>query len=66
MKKLNDNQLKALSAISADAGQVFFASTIVPVLFGAENFNLNILLFGLILTFICWAGSVIIAKGGTK
>lgn len=64
--RFNDDQLKALSAIAADAGQVFLASAVVPILFGIENLNLRVLFFGLILTLICWATSVIIARGSLK
>ena len=35
--RFNDDQLKALSTITADAGQIFLASIVVPILFGVDN-----------------------------
>ncbi len=64
--RFNDYQLKVISGITADAGQVFLASTVVPVLFGVDKLNIKILLFGLVLTLICWVSSVIIVKGKLK
>ena len=64
--RFNHDQLIALSQITADAGQVFLASTVVPILFGIENLNLKILFFGLVLTLICWTASVTIARGKLK
>ena len=63
---LDRNQLGALSEIVADAGQVFFAATVVPFLFGIDKINISMLLSGLALTVACWIASVVIAKGGRK
>lgn len=60
---LDKDQLEAISAILADAGQVFFAATVVPFLFGIDKINISMLLSGLGLTLACWIASVIIAKG---
>lgn len=64
--KFNRDQLRVLSEITVGAGQVFLASTVVPILFGPGEVNIKILLFGLILTLTCWTLSVIIARGRLK
>lgn len=64
--KLNTEQLKALSGITADAGQVFFAATVVPFVFGLDRLNLFVLLSGLALTIFCWITSLVFVKGIKK
>lgn len=60
---LDKDQLKTTSAIVADAGQVFFAATVVPFLLGLDKMNSSVLLSGLGLTLACWIASIIIVKG---
>lgn len=63
---LDQDQLKAISAIVADAGQVFFALTVIPFIFGLDRMNSSVLLFGLALTIMCWAASIMLAKRRKK
>ena len=57
---LDKDQLKAISGIIADAGQVFFASIVIPFFTGIDKVGFPVLLSGLTLTFGCWVLSVAI------
>lgn len=59
---LDDEQLKALSQITADAGQVFLALTVVPFVFGIDKAYPSVLLSGIVLTFGCWALSLLLVS----
>lgn len=61
--RFNHDQLKALSQITADAGQVLFAITVVPFAFGIDKSHPTLLPLGLLLTFICWIVSIALVKG---
>lgn len=63
MIKFNGQQLKTLSAITADAGQVLFAITVVPFAFGLDKSHPTLLPLGLLSTIICWIASLVIMKG---
>ncbi len=60
---LTDDQLKAMSAIFADIGQAFFASTLVPFVLGLDIANKRVLVSGLALSLVCWILSILVAKG---
>lgn len=60
---LDKDRLKTMSAIVADAGQVFLASTVIPFFTGIDKVGFPVLLSGLILTFGCWMLSIIIVGG---
>ncbi|QQG40853.1 MAG: hypothetical protein HYV37_00835 [Candidatus Levyibacteriota bacterium] len=65
--KLTKEQLKTLSAIVADAGQVFFAATMVPFLFGGiDRISPWVLPSGLGLTLFCWITSILLVKANGK
>ncbi len=65
--KLTKDQLKMLSSIVADAGQVFFAATVVPFLFGGiDKVSPWVLPSGLGLTLFCWITSILLAKENKK
>lgn len=59
---LDDDQLKALSQITADAGQVFLALTVIPFIFALDNMNPSVLLSGIVLTFGCWTLSLLLVR----
>ncbi len=61
--RFNHDQLKTLSGITADAGQVLFAVTVVPFVFGIDRSLISVLPSGLVLTFICWSISIVLMKG---
>lgn len=61
--RFNHDQFKVLSEIIADAGQVLFATAVVPFAFGIDKSNPSVLPSGLILTFICWIISIALMKG---
>lgn len=60
---LTKTQLKSLSEISADIGQVFFASAVVtPLVSGLEAEKLPVILSGLVGSFTFWLLSVLFVK----
>ena len=59
---LDDDQLKALSQLTADAGQVFLALTVVPFVFGIDKKHPSVLLSGIVLTFGCWIFSLLLVR----
>lgn len=63
---LDKVRLKAISAIVADAGQVFLASAVIPFFTGIDKIGFPVLLSGLILTFGCWILSVAIVREGRR
>lgn len=60
---LDKNQLKALSEIASDAGQVFLGSCVIPFLIGFDKTRLEVLLSGLVLTFGCWCLRLFLVRG---
>lgn len=64
--KFTNEQLRALSGIMADAGQVFFASSVVPFLIAVDKVQIGVLLSGLALTVASWIASIILVKGVKK
>lgn len=60
--RFDDDQLKALSNIMADIGQVIFGLTVVPILVDFDNAKPIVLLSGLFITFGCWILSIIFAR----
>ncbi|OGE17750.1 hypothetical protein A3F00_03950 [Candidatus Daviesbacteria bacterium RIFCSPHIGHO2_12_FULL_37_11] len=59
--RLSDSQFKVLSEISADIGQVFFASTVVsPFLLGVDRINWFVVIFGGILSLLFWSLAIIL------
>lgn len=62
IKRLDNDQLKALSNILADIGQVVFGFSVVPIIFDFDNVKSTVLLSGLIITFGCWFLSIKFAK----
>ena len=61
--KLSNEQLKTLSGITADAGQVLFAITVVPFTFGIDKSHPTLLPLGLLSTIVCWIASIVTVKG---
>jgi len=59
---LDKDRLKVISAIVADAGQVFLASIVIPFFTGIDKVGFPVLLSGLALTIVCWTTSIILAK----
>ncbi|MBI2268671.1 MAG: hypothetical protein HYU80_04530 [Candidatus Blackburnbacteria bacterium] len=57
-----ENQLKMLAVVAADAGQVFFAITVVPFLISPSQTSLLAFFFGISLTLACWVASLILTK----
>ena len=60
--RLDNDQLKALSNIMADIGQVALGSSVVPFLSGVDKANPTVVLSGLVITFGFWVLSIIFAK----
>lgn len=52
--RLNNDQLKALSGITADIGQAIFASAIIPFAFQLGKIQPIVVASGLIISFGCW------------
>lgn len=59
---LDDEQLKTLSQITADAGQVFFALTVVPFVVGIDKTYPSVLLSGIVVTFGFWTLSLLLVR----
>lgn len=61
--ELTLERIKVISGIFANLGQVFFASSALPLLF-PEGISLNPFsaFFGLILALMCWFISILLAK----
>lgn len=53
-----------LAQISADAGQVFLALTVVPFLFNLDRSHPAVLPSGVAITLTCWIASLVLAKKG--
>ena len=66
MVKFNNPQLKALSGICADIGQVLLASAVVPFIFGFDKISPPVLTSGLGGTLVFWLLSIILLKGGKR
>lgn len=60
---LNNEQLKTLSGIAKDIGQIFFASSFVPFLLGVDNINIAVVIWTLIVSMGCWILSLFLLKG---
>jgi len=65
MEGFTDSQLDKLADILILAGQVLFASLVVPF-FSGGNVNPNALVSGGILTSTCWLLSLFLIKGVEK
>jgi hypothetical protein len=62
---LESSQLKTLSEICINIGQVFFASFVIsPFVLGFEKINWIGSVVGLLLTLIFWSISLILVKEG--
>jgi len=60
---LTSSQFKSLSEISADIGQVFFASAVVtPLVSGFDVEKLPVILSGLVGSFTFWLLSVLFVR----
>lgn len=64
MPSLTNDQIKMLAQISADAGQVFLALTVVPFLFGLDRTHPGVLPSGVAITLAFWIASLVLAKRG--
>lgn len=63
---LTDSQLDKLADIMIAAGQVFFASIVVPFFFGLDNINPDLIPSGVALTLSAWLLSIFIIKRVSK
>jgi hypothetical protein len=59
---MNNEQIKSLSIIAADTGQVFFGATVIPFTFGIDKSYPSVLLSGIILTICSWMISVLLLR----
>lgn len=64
--KFNSLQLGRLSEILGNLALLFFASLVIPELFGANQINFSRMIVGFINGVACIIWSVIILRGGEK
>lgn len=60
--QLSPGQLKTLSEITRDIGQVVLGTTVAPILFGIDKTHPSILVSGIVATLECWVLSLFLTK----
>lgn len=60
--QLSPSQLKTLSEITRDIGQVVLGATVVPIIFGIDKTHPTVLLLGIVATLGCWVLSLFLIK----
>ena len=62
MMNFSDAQLKGLAVTLSDTGQVLLATVVIPFLFGLQDIDSSAMLFGFMVTLVCWFSSIRLLK----